>query len=379
VHGDSVRKVWSEAELDEALADLHAGPETRRDELSRARAALLRAAGEVEDDQLPTLAPPVRKRPGAWRWIAAAAAAALVSGGGIVATNVFTGDSGPDPADQSVVAAGEDALESLRGDNFPLRDDQYRLVTESTWTTRVTKSGLVYQTHEILERWLPAPSWKPFKTRFTGTGEIRWIKGDYKMAMTNGEALPGPSSTVTEGELPARPTTTSVPPPRATTTPPVLPPSDRLPAESGWTNPTPEFLGELPTDASKMAERLRHDGLWPDGRQAGQPNSTHEMFEMAFNMLRSAQGFGAQRVALCKALAKMPGVTVAAVATPDGRPALAFSVVLPDQTRTFTVDRATAAVVGNRAVRPSGENEDWPGLTLFDTTISVTITNDGGP
>ncbi|MFD5247378.1 CU044_5270 family protein [Amycolatopsis sp. NPDC058340] len=371
--------MWSEAELDEALAGLHAGPETRQDELSRARAALLRAAGEVGDELLPTLTPPVRKRTGAWRWIAAAAAAALVSGGGIVATNAFTGDDGPAPADQSVVAPGEDALESLHGDNFPLHEGQYRLVTESTWTTRVTKSGLVYQTHEILERWLPARAGKPVKSRFTGTGEIRWIKGDYQTAKRNGESLPGPSSTVTEGSGPPPATTTSVPPPRATNAPPVLPPKDRLPTESGWTWPDPGFLGELPIDPGKMAERLRHDGIWPDGRPSGQQNSTPEMFEMAFNVLRSAQGFGAQRVALCKALAKMPGIVLETVTTPDGRPALSFSVTLPNQTRTFIVDRATAAVVGNRAVRPSDNNEDWPGLTLFDTKISVVITDDDGP
>ncbi|MFJ8915575.1 CU044_5270 family protein [Amycolatopsis sp. NPDC102389] len=372
MHGDSVRKVWSEAELDEALAGLHAAPETRQDELSRARAALLRAAGEVEDELLPTLAPPVRKRPGAWRWIAAAAAAALVSGGGIVAMNAFTDGDGPAPAGQSVTASAEDALESLRGDDFPLRADQYRLVTESTWTTHVTKSGLVYQTHEIVERWLPVPGWKPAKTRFTATGEIRWIKGDYQTAMRDGEPLPGPSSSVSVD---------GIPPPTATTSPapPVVPPRNRLPSESGWTRPDPDFLEELPIDPGKMAERLRHDGIWPDGRPSGQQNSAPEMFEMAFNVLRSSQGYGAQRVALCKALAKMPGIVVDTVATPDGRPALSFSVTLPNQTRTFIVDRATAAVVGNRAVRPNDKKEGWPGLTLFDTTISVVITDDGGP
>ncbi|MEV7550412.1 CU044_5270 family protein [Amycolatopsis sp. NPDC089917] len=377
MHGGSIRKVWSEAELDEALADLHAEPGTRQDELARAKAALLRAAGEVEDEPLTAITVPATKRPAAWRWIAAAAAAALVSGGGIVATNAFTG-GGPAPADHAVLAPDDDVLEALHGDNFPLRDDQYRLVTESTWTTRVTKTGLVYQTHEILERWLPVPSWKPTKTRFTGTGEIRWIKGDYKTAQALGEALPGPSSSVTVDNGPPAPTTTISPPP-PTTAPPLLPPRNRLPSESGWTEPTTEFLGELPVDPSKMAERLLHDGIWRDRRPREQPNSPDEMFEMAFNVLRSSQGFGAQRVALCKALAQVSGITGETVTTPDGRRALSYSIVLPNQTRTFLVDVATAAVVGSRAVRPSTPNEEWPGLTLFDTKISVTITNDGGP
>lgn len=374
MHGDNIRKVWSEAELDEALAGLHAEPETRQDELSRARAALLRAAGDVEDELLPATAPPVKKRPGSWRWIAAAAAAALVSGGGIVATNALTADDGRHPAAHSTLDRTEDALDALHGDDFPIRDGQYRLVTESTWTTHVTGSGLVYQTHEILERWLPPHSWMPVKTRFTGTGEVRWIKGDYQTAKSRGETLPGPSSHVTLAEGRPPTTTTSPGPP-----PPVRTSEDRLPSESGWTDPTPEFLAELPADPAKLAERLRRDGLWPDGRSPEQLNSTPEMFVMAFNVLRSSQGFGAMRVALCKALARMPGIAVASVATPGGRPAVSFTVELPDRTRTFVVDRATAAVVGNRAVRSTGPDEDWPGLTLFDTTISVAITDDDGP
>ncbi|MFE6611479.1 CU044_5270 family protein [Amycolatopsis sp. NPDC057786] len=374
MHGGNIRKVWSEAELDEALAGLHAEPETRQDELSRARATLLRAAGDVEDELLPVTAPPVKKRPGSWRWIAAAAAAALVSGGGIVATDVFTADGGPDPAAHSTATQGEDALEALHGDDFPVRDDQFRLVTESTWTTHVTDAGLVYQTHEILERWLPPHSWMPIKTRLTGTGEIRWVKGDYQLAKQHGVSLPRPSSHVTLAQAgPPRTTTTAqVPPPVKTS-------EDRLPSESGWTDPTPEFLSELPADPTKLSERLRRDGLWPDGRSPDQVNSTPEMFEMAFKVLRSSQGFGALRVALCKALARMPGIDVASVVTPGGRPAVSFTVALPDRTRTFVVDRATAAVVGNRAVRSNAQEEGWPGLTLFDTSISVAITEDGGP
>jgi hypothetical protein len=378
VDGGSIRKVWSDAELDEALADLHAGPETRQDELTHARAALLRAAGDVGDEFLPVSVSPARKRPGSWRWIAAAAAAALVSGGAIVATNVFTGDNGQDTASYSTLTPGDDVLEALHGDDFPLRANQYRLVTESTWTTHFTKTGLVYQTYEILERWLPSNTRTPAKVRRTATGKIRWIKGDYQTAMTLGERLPAPSTPITtEQAPPPRTTTTSAPP--APQEPPPLPPRNRLPSESGWTDPTTEFLSDLPTDPVKLSERLRHDGLWPDGRPPEQPNSPPEMFEMAYNVLRSSQGFGALRVALCKALARMPGVAAETVTTADARPALSYSVVLPDQTRTFIVDRATAAVVENRAVRSAGDKEGWPGLALFDTTISVVITDRSGP
>ncbi|MFC3450724.1 CU044_5270 family protein [Amycolatopsis speibonae] len=384
MHGGNIRKVWSDAELDEALADLHSEPDTRQDELSRARAALLRAAGEaeVEDELRPLTAPPVRKRPGAWRWIAAAAAAALVSGGGIVATNAFVGDDAPAPAAPATIAPGDDALKYLRSTDLPLTDKQYRLLTESVWTTRFgKKSGLIYQTHEILERWIPSRGDRPVKTRYSRTGEVRWIKGDYDLARTRGELIPG--ATVETGWEssggPPGPHSTSSPqvPPATTTTnsPPEAPVSTRWKQTgSGWTTPTKEFLADLPADPTKLLDRLMHDNR--SGQPLDKTNTAPEMFEMVFGALRMGHGFGDLRVALCKALARVPGVAVdTSVSTPDNGPGVSFSVTLPDRIRTFIVDLKTAEVVRNRAAPNPAES----GPALFDTKMSVVITDDDGP
>lgn len=376
MHGDNIRKVWSDAELDQALADLHSGPEVRRDELSRAKAALLRAAGEVEDEALPMAAPPARKRPGSWRWIAAAAAAALVSGGAIVATNVFVGEDGQDPAAHSTIAPDMDPLKDLRGTDLPLTGTQYWLSTESTWKTRFgKKSGVIYQTHETTERWLPSDWAVKHMTRVTRTGEIRWIKGDYETARGKGDAIPG--ATVTSGWEGSGQLPTGGPASGSTTTssPPDAPVSTERdePPRSNWMLPSKEFLEGLPTDPAKLLERLRDDN------KDGKVNTAPEMYDMALSVMRSSHGYSDLRVALCKALAKAPGITLKTNATtPDKRPAISFTVRETDQIRTFVVDLATAHLAGYSA-EPNRSDPGFPGLPIHYTTVTTQVTDRAGP
>lgn len=372
----SIRKVWSDAELDQALADLHCGPEVRQDELSRAKATLLRAAGEVEDEALPMAAPPARKRPGTWRWIAAAAAAALVSGGAIVATNVFVGEDGQDPAAHSTVVPDMGPLKDLRGSDLPLTGKQYWLSTESTWKTRFgKKSGVIYQTRETTERWLPSDWGFKHMTRVTRTGEVRWLKGDYETARARGDSIPG--VTVTSGwegsgQLPTGEPASG---PTTTTSPPGAPVSTERdePPRSNWLLLSKEFLEGLPTDPAKLLERLR------DENKDGKVNTAPEMYDMALSVMRSSHGYSDLRVALCKALAKAPGITLETNATtPDKRPALSFTVRETDQIRTFVVDLATAHLAAYRAER-NRSDPGFPGLSIHDTTVTTQITDRAGP
>jgi hypothetical protein len=405
----SIRKVWSDAELDEALATLHSGPGTRQDELARTRAALLRAAGEVDDDLLPVSGPerPAKKRAGSWRWIAAAAAAALVPGGVVVATNIFV-DNGQDTAAHATSAPGGDILDDIRGTDVAVRDGQFRLVTDSTWATRFSKdASVIYQTHEIFERWNPSDRKKQTKIRFTRTGEIRWLRGDYGKAQAKGDAIPGAMSEVmyADGEAVMRPTgpgsensgwppsgppvattTTSERTPSKPTTTTGTPPSssasrndDRW-QDGGWAKPSAKFLAGLPTDPSKLLDRLRtDDGIRVDGPHPGKPNSAPEIFEMAYTALRAGYGFGDLRVALCKALGKVPGINLKPdTITADGRKGISYSIDLAGQTREIVVDPATATVMTNRAIATDNGKPAPVGTILFETTTTVKVTDTDG-
>ncbi|WP_410655798.1 hypothetical protein [Amycolatopsis sp. lyj-112] len=405
MHDGSIRKVWSDAELDEALADLHSEPEVKQDELSRAKASLLRAAGEVDDELLPASQPvrPAKKRPGSWRWIAAAAAAALVPGGVIVATNVFVGNDGQDTAAHATLAPSGDVLNDLRSEDIPLQKGQYRFITESTWRTQISdKTGLVYQLHEVVEKWLPAKLGKAPKRRFTRTGEIRWIKGDYQLARSLGETIPGAMSEVvygtiandppvfpplpTSGQMTGPATTSSaiVPPAATTTTTTTTTPSTpstkkKDPPVADWLNPSTEFLAGLPTDPGQLLERLRLDPTTRAGAPLpGRVNAAPEMYEMAYNVLRAGYGFGALRVALGKALAQIPGITMQPGTTPDGQRVVTFSVTASTQTREMTLDLATANVVRNRVIKVS-RDDGWSGQPLQETTTTMVITDSYGP
>lgn len=402
----SIRQVWSDAELDEALATLHSGPGVRQDELARTRAALMRAAGEVEDELLPVSEPerPAKKRPGSWRWIAAAAAAALVPGGVVVATNIFV-DNGQDTATHATSVPSGDILNNLRGADLILRDGQFRYMRDSTWTTWFGKnSKVIYQTHEITERWRTSDLRQKSKLRSTRTGEIRWLKGDYATAQAHGDVIPGPRSEVRKdaGDIdtfPIGPASTGNPPPSAqlsttssertpskpttSATRPEKPSVNDGRVEDSWVRPSTEFLAGLPTDPAKLLDRLRTGDIPRviGGRPPGSENSAAEIFEMAHSVMRAGYRFGDLRVALCRALAKVPGITVKPdTNTADGRKGISFSVELTDQTREIVVDPATTFLISNRVVATAKAKSAPAGTVLYETITTVAVTdNEDGP
>ena len=76
----NIRQIWSDGELDAALADLHSDPGPD-DGLAFARASLVAATGTPLDRTPFHQAPPARRKSrGSWRWISVAAAVAAAIG-----------------------------------------------------------------------------------------------------------------------------------------------------------------------------------------------------------------------------------------------------------------------------------------------------------
>ncbi|MFD2471659.1 hypothetical protein [Amycolatopsis silviterrae] len=232
MNDDTVRHLWSDAELDEALAALNPHEtSTDRAELDRARASLMRAATAASDSDEPVV-PQQKKRSGAWRWIAVAAAVALLTGGVVVATELAT-------APTTLAPAGPGAT---REPGAPFT----HVVTKYSRAALVSRAGS-FRVQDQVDLWIPADPAGIWKRRWTRAEPPTLLGGDPK----DSAKLPGPATA--EESAPGG----------------LFKHDSRFPGESpegtqpGWSRPTPEFVAGLPTDTSPLIARLMKDRIPP--------------------------------------------------------------------------------------------------------------------
>ncbi|MFB9927293.1 hypothetical protein ACFORO_17255 [Amycolatopsis halotolerans] len=232
MNDDTVRHLWSDAELDEALAALHPHEAaTDRAELDRARASMMRAAAAVSESDEP-VAPQRKQRSGAWRWIAVAAAVALVTGGVVVVRELASAPS-------TLAPAGPGSSTDRREAGAPFT----HVVTKYSRTAWV-EGRSAFTIREQLDLWIPANPAGTWKGRWTRSSPPELITGKEK----DSGGLPGPSQY--EESAPGGRFTQNLPFPSRS-------PSDFL--SPGWYHPTPEFVASLPTNASQLTARLFTD------------------------------------------------------------------------------------------------------------------------
>ncbi|MEW2503420.1 hypothetical protein AB0878_23405 [Amycolatopsis sp. NPDC047767] len=221
MNDDNVRHLWSDAELDEALDALHPHVRTDPAELDRARATLLRAAA-AETGHAPT-APPRKRRPGAWRWIAVAAAVAVVTGGVVVAREIVER-----PATVAPAATATADVQPGPG--------QYTHVTNAYTDIEWVADRSAFAVQQKVEFWIPADRSDLWMRRWTREGDPVVITGQ----KYDQSSLPGPDSVTqiaTGGDFKEQ-----FPHPGGWN-------ADVAP---GWYRPTPEFVANLPTDRSVL-------------------------------------------------------------------------------------------------------------------------------
>ncbi|MFB9690631.1 hypothetical protein [Amycolatopsis plumensis] len=306
---DNVRKIWSEAELNAALADLNSDV-GEDDGLAFARTSLLAAAGGEE-------APPAEpRRTGAWRWLAVAAAVVTLVGGLGVATAVWT----PDPApEMSRPAASTDP-------DRPLAPGEFHYTEIRDWTTQAGP-GFADKVQRRIELWIPADPTGVWHRRTTLTAAGHWADG------RTGEPLPGPVDEYgLGGVFPGHPDFAGMYKPGWVT--PLV----------NWLSPDAAFVASLVPDRDQLGRRLRFDTVEtsdPGGGLAHRPGQS-------LAMARSALGTGLLRpdvrFALLDALAGIPDIVVTPhSATPDGRTATVYFA--PDIGQRLYVDPATARLL----------------------------------
>jgi hypothetical protein len=337
---DTLRQLWSDAELDSALAALHhdVGGDGG---LESARTSLLTAAGAEPAEAS-------KQRSDSWRWIAAAAAVVVLTGGVVVAEQ----RTGLEP--ESVApAAAVPGPDQLRGVDLPVRPGEFRHVTTSLWNVMTRGSGAEPSSYvgTQTEVWIPADP----------AGE--WHRRSW---MTN--TLPG---------LPV-PTPHLEPPPVHTAD--ESGPGGMFPVvraqyagrdfRGSWDTPTAPFLAGLPADVQVLRDRLVGDqSSMGTALHPGKPNSPGQSIQMVCQVLALGVVRGEVRVALWRALARVPGiVTTPGKAAPDGRPGIGFTA--QDTGDTVLADPETAQLIGYTLPPKPGHNS-------LEAVYQYTITKTG--
>jgi hypothetical protein len=288
---DNVRKIWSETELDAALADLNSDVDPG-DGLAFARATLLAAAGGEE-------APPAGpRRTGAWRWLAVAAAVVTLVGGLGVAAAVWT----PDPPETARPAAELPDLDR------PLAPGEFHYTEMRDWVTQ-TSNGFMTKAQRRIELWIPADPTGVWHRRTTLTG--RWADG------TTPEPLPGPVDEYGPHGMFA------------------------TQHYLNWLTPDAAFVASLVPDRQRLLQRLASDTLDVDDSRKGRPHSATEALGMVRGVLETGLLRPDVRLALRDALANFPGIFVVPHWTlPDQRQAAVY--VAKDTGLRLFLDPATA-------------------------------------
>lgn len=328
----NVHPIWSDTELDAALADLHSDPGPDNG-LTFARASLLAATGAPLNQTPFHQAPPApRKSRGSWRWISVAAAVAALTAGLIVVT-----DHSPSTVTPAATAEPP-GLDQLKGVDLPTGKAGFFHTAISSWS--------------VTDR---ASDGKP--TRYLGTQSDTWVAVDTAAKwrrhswFTNSPAgLPVP--TPHQEPVPSKTTDENGPGGMFPEVEAHYPGQD---FQGSWDTPTAPFLAALPADVKVLRERLVNDqGSMSAAIHPGKPNSPAMSIQMVRRVLELGVVRGDVRVALWRALAQVPGiVTTPGKAAPDGRAGIGFTA--GDTGDTLIADPGTAQLIGyTLPSKPSG-------------------------
>ena len=225
-------EIWSDDDLDRALAELHADVQPGDAALARARTTLLAEARSSQQDPAPVRAVPAvspviplradrrRGSPPHWRrWGAAAAVLALVAGGAVVVRNLPGGseqpqvsrppvagkpsaprtESAPRWAVGSAAAAGlVYSAERVGATATPLPGEFLKVTTHS-WASRdiyfangperkikVGEGGFRFLAETMTQIWIPADRTKVWLWRSADTGRRKWQRGSEAAAKAAG-------------------------------------------------------------------------------------------------------------------------------------------------------------------------------------------------
>lgn len=350
---NNVRAMWSEDDLDQALATLQPPVDPDERTLSRARADLLLAAGAGT----PTVASPSAHPRRRWGWWAAATATvAAVVAAVLVLQTVQFGDKRPSAAAAEGLNSAADKINSV---DEPLAPGQYRYIaTHAWWMTMSDKYS--YLSENLLETWAPADEKQDWLLRRKTTGARKWVVGTEEQAKAdgfplddmgeNGEYRAPCGDFYADGEN-RKPCTT----------------------EGGWQQPNTKFMAALPRDPNQLYDRLQKD-------TAGHGSDENmEMLVYVADMLRSGLVPADLRAALYRTLAMVPGLEITEqVANLDGHKGTSYGITANGERHDIIIDPTTGQFIGERQIAVDGYEKIPAGTVMEYTSVTTAVVSGMG-
>jgi hypothetical protein len=352
---ENVRQMWSEQDLDEALAALNSEVPAGEKALAGARAELMAAAVS------PVVIKPKRHKA---RWIAVIGTAAAVLASVLVVQTISTRS----PA--TVSETLDQAAERIGASDLVVKPGQYLYVNMHTWNYAMAMkegnpSRLSFLREGTTQIWVPADRTQEWLWRVDLTGKRKWMSGSEADATPDmRESMPPPAvpncgvSGGTGKEC-----------------------RNKLDLSMPWY----AYVANLPTDPRQLYDQLRRDsalglGMPPArGVEHGALDHSHDdanMFTFVVSTIHGGLATAAQRPALYKALAMMPGLEVIERTTNlDGKPGTGIALTHGKTRYELIVDPATGQPIGQRqtALEAIG---DIPAGTVYDETALSTAVVD---
>ncbi|MFL6118241.1 CU044_5270 family protein [Actinophytocola sp.] len=346
---DNVRPMWSEDELDRALAALHAAGPPDEQALTHVRRALLTAAGAPE----PAVPTRPRRR---WAWWTAAAGTVLAVVAGVLVVQTVQFENTIPSAD--AVAQLNSAADRITSVDEPLGPGQYRYIATHAWWLASIDGKYAYLAENLLETWVPPDEKQDWLWRRDVTGARKWITGSEAEARNAGHPID--ETGWPEGEWRA-------------------PCGDWFAQEEGrepcktpgtWQTPNEEFMAALPRDPGRLYDRLRTDtrGHGPDENQ--------EMLVYVADMLRSGLVPADLRAALYRVLAKVPGLQITEqMANLDGQKGTAYGVTAAGTRHDVIINPTTGQFMGEREITEDAMDDIPAGTVTEYTSVTTAVVN----
>lgn len=343
-NGDNVRAMWSEDELDRALAALHADEAADEAAFGRLRTELLTAAGAPAPE-------PARPRRRLGWWFAAAGTVLAVVASVVVVQNVQLHQNVPSAAGEQLTIAADNVTSA----DAPLGPGEYRYIATHAWWM-ATMDQYSYLAENILETWVPADQKQEWMWRRDVTGARKWVAGSEAEARADGFDIDAPGWP--EGVW------------RARCGDWFAEEEGREPCEQppSWGSPNAEFLAALPRDPDELYDRMREDT-----RGQGQ-DADLQMVVCAADVLRSGLVPADLRAAIYRALAKVPGLQITEqVANLDGLKGTAYGISAKGERHDIIVDPATGQFIGEREVSEQGFDNIPAGTVMSYTSMTTAV------